>query len=174
MANHGVVLTSHCAQQNIDAYNRKAKAESAFDNGTALTLGALASGQLDVFTATKASAGATGIWMACSPEVNKLIVGEVYGGADPRNFTNVAGKAFDVVLPQKFDVFQMTTECFVTGKDPKTVTGATVVELTADGWEAKVSATSQYAGAGFKILKKHDLCIGNELVDAWLVECTNN
>ena len=68
---------------------------------------------------------------------------------------------------------------FVTDKDPATVTGATVVELTASGWEAKVSATSEYAGVAFKILRKEDMIFASgsilsEEVDAWFLECTNN
>lgn len=171
----GIFMTVHSAQQNVDALNRKAKATVDIDNGTAVTLAIAKTGDWDVFTATKASAGASGVGIACSPEVDKLIVGEVYGGVDPRYFTNKAGKAFDVIMPQKFDVFQMSIDCFAEDYDPATVTTATRVELAANGqWKAVASATESYTGIAFALGMEKDIVVGNEHVKAWIVECINN
>lgn len=56
----------------------------------------------------------SGVWLAYSPEVNKNVVGQVYGGLDPRNFTNLANKPFDVFKPQVGDIIQVTVPFFST------------------------------------------------------------
>lgn len=171
---NGIFLTTHAAQQNVDALNRKAVASADIANGTAVAMTGIKTGEYDVFTAAKAGAGAIGVGIACSPEVGKLVVGQTYQGDDPRYFTNRAGKVFDVVIPQKFDVFQMSIDCFVEDKDPATITGAKFIELTANGWEAVASATQDYAGVSFAILGEADIAVGNEMVKAWHVECKAN
>lgn len=80
----------------------------------------------------------SGVWMAVSPEVNKDVIGETYKGLDPRNFVNAKGEPFDVINLQVGDIIQVSTDFFYTSKDPDTVTGATTVELTANGFEASV------------------------------------
>ena len=179
MAN-SVIINTRCMAENVDALNRSAQATAATQNGAPLTLAFPATAGSAVFTATAATAAATNVWLAYSPEVNKLVVGEVWGGADPRNFTNLANKPFDVFKPVAgVDIIQVNKEFFATGKDPVTIVGATVVELTANGWEAKTSATASYAGAGFKIGRQEDMiiangAIGGENVPAWYLECTAN
>lgn len=77
-----------------------------------------------------------GNWMAYSPEVNKLVVGAVYGGADPRNFTNLANKPFDVFKLQVGDVIQVTKEFFESGHSPIEQGSATKVQLKGTGFQA--------------------------------------
>lgn len=173
MAN-GIFLTIHAAQQNIDALNRKCKSTVDVENGTAVTMTLPTEGDWDVFVAEKAEEGTDSVGIACSPEVNKLAVGQVYGGADPRYFTNVANKAYDVVIPQKYDAFLMSIDCFAEGFDPASVSGATMVELGENGWEAVVSATESYTGIAFNLGQEHDIMVGNEAVKAWVIECVNN
>lgn len=178
MAN-SVILNTRCMAENVDALNRSAQATTAIQNGAPLTLAFPTATGSAVFTATAAGAAATNVWLAYSPEVNKLVVGQVWGGADPRNFTNLANKPFDAFKPMVGDIIQVNKEFFATGEDPATVVGATVVELTATGWEAKVSATASYAGAGFKIGRQEDMIIANgtiggENVTAYYLECTAN
>ena len=69
----------------------------------------------------------SGVWLAYSPEVNKNVVGQVYGGLDPRNFTNLANKPFDVFKPQVGDIIQVTVPFFSTAPVPANNT----VTLTA-------------------------------------------
>ena len=76
--------------------------------------------------------------MVYSPEVNKQIVGMIWGGKDPRNFTNVKNKPFDVFKPQVGDIIQVTKDFFETSYDPTTVGSATKVELTSGKFQAKV------------------------------------
>lgn len=52
------------------------------------------------------------VWMACSPEVNKAIVGEVYAGLDPRYFTNLANKPFDAIKLVEGDIIQVSVPFF--------------------------------------------------------------
>ena len=78
----------------------------------------------------------SGVWMAVSPEVNKDVIGETYKGLDPRRFVNAKGLPFDVVNLQVGDIIQVSKDFFAENYDPDTVTGATAVELTADGFKA--------------------------------------
>lgn len=78
----------------------------------------------------------SGVWMAISPEVNKDVIGKIYKGLDPRRFVNEAGLPFDVVNLQVGDIIQVSKDFFANTFDPDTVTGATAVELTADGFKA--------------------------------------
>jgi hypothetical protein len=78
----------------------------------------------------------SGVWMAVSPEVNKDVIGKIYKGLDPRRFINEAGLPFDVVKLQVGDIIQVSKDFFATNFDPDTVTGATAVELTSDGFKA--------------------------------------
>jgi hypothetical protein len=77
-----------------------------------------------------------GAWMVVAPEVNKDVIGETYKGLDPRRFVNEKGKPFDVIKLQVGDIIQVSKDFFVDAKDPDTVTGATTVELTSNGFEA--------------------------------------
>ena len=52
------------------------------------------------------------LWMACSPEINKTIVGATYGGVDPRNFINKTGLPFDVVMLNVGDIIQVSADGF--------------------------------------------------------------
>lgn len=77
------------------------------------------------------------VWMVYSPEVNKQVVGMVWGGKDPRNFVNVKNKPFDVFKPQVGDIIQVSKDFFEASYDPTTVGSATKVELTAGKFQAK-------------------------------------
>jgi hypothetical protein len=77
-----------------------------------------------------------GGWMAIAPEVNKDVIGKVYKGLDPRRFTNEANIPFDVVNLQVGDIIQVSKDFFANNFDPDTITGATDVELTANGFKA--------------------------------------
>ena len=68
------------------------------------------------------------VWLAYSPEVNKNIVGQIYGGLDPRNFTNKANKPFDVFKPVVGDIIQVTAPFF---SATPTIGTDKVVKLTA-------------------------------------------
>lgn len=77
------------------------------------------------------------VWMVYSPEVNKQVVGMIWGGKDPRNFVNLKNKPFDVFKPQVGDIIQVTKDFFEKSQDPDTVGSATKVELTSGKFQAK-------------------------------------
>lgn len=181
-----VLVQTHVMAMDVDALNRVGVAESNVENGTALVCGVQSSnaGQKHVFSVTPASGVAKDLWMAYSPEVVSTIDGSlVFRGldADPRHFTNIANKPFDMFKPVAgVDLIQVTKDFFATGYDPDTVSGAKYVEIQADGsFKAVASATSNFGGLQFKIFAKEPIIIGNgtiggEAVDAWILECTNN
>lgn len=181
-----VLVPSKITAMNVDAYNEKGVAAADVNNGTPLVLGGISStsGQSEVFSVTAASAIASGLWMAYSPEVVSSAVGALkFKGidVDPRDFTNVSGVPFDMFKPNPgVDVIQVTGDFFATGSDPASVSGATVVELNSSGqFVAKATATASYAGLGFKILSTTPITIasgqlGGEAVTAYRLLCTSN
>ena len=73
---------------------------------------------------------ATGtLWMVQSPEINKLIVGSIYAGVDPRNFINKKNVPFDVVSLKVGDVIQVSADGFSTVPD----SGKLVVKVDTAG-----------------------------------------
>lgn len=181
-----ILVQTHVAAMDVDSYNRVAyNATTAFQNGAALAMGALvpnpATGRNKmpfVFQVAAPAAVQTNVWLAYSPEVNILTAGaSQYKGLnnDPRDFTNIAGMPFDAFKPVVGDLIQVNTSFFSNAKDPGTVAGATVVEMTAAGaFESLAAATSGYAGIAFKILRKEPMIVGSDIVDAWILECTAN
>ena len=172
---NAVIIPTAIEAKQIDKLNRTAIADTAIPNGTALSIAFTK--EFDVFKATPATAETPKeqVWFALSPEVMKVIVGEIYAGRDPRFFTNVAKKPFDIIKLRPNDVLQVTTEFFAKDKDPKTVTGATVVELGENGWEAKVSATEGYKGLSFAVGMEFPMTFGSPMVGddeypAYLIE----
>ena len=185
MAN--VLVQTHVMAMDVDALNRVGVYNDAdVDNGTALVCGVQSEDakQKHVFTVTPASEVAKDLWLAYSPEVVSTADGSLeFRGldVDPRDFTNVKGRPFDMFKPVAgVDLIQVTKEFFAEGYDPGTVEGATYVEIQADGsFKAVASATSSFAGLQFKIFAKEPIIIANgaiagEAVDAWILECTNN
>lgn len=69
------------------------------------------------------------LWMAVAPEVNKTVVGDVYGGVDPRNFINKKNVAFDVIMLNVGDVIQVSADGFSTVPD----SGKLVVKVDTAG-----------------------------------------
>lgn len=175
-----VIVTTRCANENVDSYNRKAKSTTDLMNGAPVALAFPKNRGDEVFTATNAVAGAKNVYLTYSPEVNKLVVGQVWGGDDPRNFMNLKEIPFDCFKPQVGDIIQVSKEFFISAKDPDTVTNSTVVELVSGGFESKVTATASYGGISFNIGRKEPLVIASknvltsEMNDAYLLECTQN
>jgi len=181
-----VLVPTHITAMDVDAYNRVGIAETDIPNGTPLVCGVCSTDadKKHVFKVTAANGAVKGVWLAYSPEVIQNDVnGQAIKGVlvDPRNFTNVANRPFDMFKPVAgVDLIQVTKEFFDDGKDPKTVAGATYVEIQADGkFDAVAEATAQFANTQFRIVQTEPIIIGNgaiggEAVDAWILECTIN
>lgn len=181
-----VLVPTHITAMDVDAYNRVGIAATDIPNGTPLVCGVCSTDadKKHVFSVTAAAAVAKNLWMAYSPEVIQNDVdGQAIKGVfvDPRNFTNVAKRPFDMFKPVAgVDLIQVTKEFFDDKKDPKTVAGATYVEIQAGGkFDAVTEATNDFQGLQFRIVQTEPIIIGNgaiggEAVDAWILECTNN
>ena len=181
-----VLVQTHVMAMDVDALNRVGVASTDVENGTALVCNGQSSNatQKHVFSVAPATGVAKDLWMAYSPEVNSIFSnGNEYRGldVDPRNFTNKAGRPFDMFKPVAgVDLIQVTKDFFAEGYDPDTVSNAKYVEIQADGtFKAVASATANFAGLQFKIFSKQPIIIANgqiagEGVDAWILECTNN
>ena len=132
MAN--VLVQTHVMAMDVDALNRVGVYASAnVDNGTALVCGvkSTVAGQEHVFSVTPAAAVAKDLWLAYSPEVVTTVDGSLeFKGldSDPRHFTNLAGKPFDMFKPVAgVDLIQVTKDFFAENYDPDTVTGVPVM-----------------------------------------------
>lgn len=181
-----VLVPTKIAAENVDALNRSGVCSAQLENGDVLVCGGQSTDakKKDVFAVSKPTGVAKGLWMAYEPEVVDVVDGvNVYRGlnADPRSFVIPANKTFSMFKPQAgVDLIQITKDFFAENKDPDSVEGATVVELNNSGkWEAKVSATSNYAGMAWNIFAKKPIIIANgviggEGVDAWILECSAN
>ena len=176
MAKHGFIYETQIAAKDVDALNRFAKASVDVDGGSLVALGALAEG--DVFTATKATAGTNGdLWIAYNPSEHLTVVGDnQFAGltADPRDYTNLANRVFDVFKPQKGDIVGFTAGNIKAGE---TVEVGKFLEIGADGLEVKASATADttsFKVIGIESVPFPQAAIGNEYADKYVCEVVFN
>lgn len=158
---HTIVNGMHCAYMNVDAYNFCGIATTDIDNGTILTLGDMklkdATGGFE-FAVSAATAGGDADFIAITPEVGYDLEAQIY--ADPRYFTNKAGKPISVKRLVKGDSIEITVDGFT--DDPATST------------YAKVDASGKLTGSTtasdpFKILATHNMDVGSEIVKTWIL-----
>lgn len=141
MAKHGYIIEAQIAAKDVDALNKSAVATADVDGGEIVSLGALnADG---VFVATKLTAGTGGnVWMAYNPSEHFTKVGDnVFAGltVDPRDYTNLANRPMDVFKPQVGDIITILNTNLKEGETP---TQGSFLEMGADGYEVKASATA--------------------------------
>lgn len=150
MAKKGFLYEVQISAKDNDALNRFATATVDIDGGTLVSLGAVND---DVFTATKATAGTGGgLWMAYNPEEHLTKVGDnLFAGltADPRDYTNIANRTFDVFKPVAgVDIVGFTDGNLKAGETP---TVGDFLEVGADGLEVQSSATADTTS--FEVIK---------------------
>ena len=155
---HTIVNGMHCAYMNVDAYNFCGIATTDIDNGTILTLGDMKLKTNDGGFEFSVTAGGDGEFIAITPEVGYGLEAQIY--ADPRYFTNKAGKPISVKRLVKGDSIEITVDGFTT--DPATST------------YAKVDASGKLTGSTtnsdpFKILATHNMDVGSEIVKTWIL-----
>lgn len=174
-----VMIQTQVAAMNIDSLNSDAINTTAdVDNGSVVVRGALSTvaGQSELFTTSAPTTGAlTDLWMAYSPEVVEFKSGNnVFRGlsADPRDFTNVQNRPFNIFKPVKGDLITLTGDAFTGGLEGLTEGQFAVA---ADGSMKLAPSASAIAGLSFKVLSKTKyISIGNERVPAALIECAAN
>lgn len=159
---HTIVNGMHCAYMNVDAYNFCGIAETDIDNGTILTLGDMklkdATGGFE-FAVSAAKVSDSGEFIAITPEVGYGLEAQIY--ADPRYFTNKAGKPISVKRLVKGDSIEITVDGF-TATPGDSDTYATV------GANGKFTSGTT-ASAPFKILATHNMDVGSEIVKTWIL-----
>lgn len=152
---HTIFNGTHCAYWDVDSYNMVGIAAADIDNGTFLTLSDMklkdATGGYE-FTV---SAGDNADLIAGTPEVGH----EIY--ADPRYFTNKAGKPISVKRLVKGDCIEVSVDAFT-------------AEPAANGYAAvqafgKLTFQDASTDADFQILSTHTIDVGGELVKTWIL-----
>ena len=142
MAN--VVIKRSVAATNIDSYNRSAVATVNVPNGSVFSLKEKDTSNELLYKAVAPKANEKGLWMATSPEV--IYVDKAHGGSsDPRDFTNIAGRAIDATYLVPADIIEMTGEG-ITGID-------TAVYLVADTSMTLKAATAAPTAGGLALRK---------------------
>ena len=179
MAKKGFIYETQIAAKDVDALNRFAVASVDVDGGTLVALGAKTD---DVFAATKATNGEDGgLWMAYNPSEHLTKIGDnIYAGeelnVDPREYTNLANRTFDVFKPQVGDLIGFTAPN-IKASDISSVAVDKYLEIGADGLEVKASATADTTS--FKVVGIEDIPfptagIGYEVAKKYVAECVFN
>lgn len=161
MANHGVIIGSHCKFWDNDALNFVGiDASHDLDNGTFVSLGAIknTNGVIDEFVFAVEAASASD-YVVATPPVGYNLEMAMYD--DPRYFYNEAGKPMSVKRLEVGDIIECTGACFSTAPTTGTSTYAAV---TSGKLVAGTTATDP-----FKILGEHHIDIGGESVKTWLL-----
>lgn len=156
---HTIVNGMHCAYMNVDAYNFCGIATTDIDNGTILTLGDMKLKTNDGGFEFAVTAGGDGEFIAITPEVGYGLEAQIY--ADPRYFTNKAGKPISVKRLVKGDSIEITVDGFTT------TPGASDTYATVGANGKFTSGTT--ASAPFKILATHNMDVGSEIVKTWIL-----
>ena len=112
---YGVIVESRIQATNIDALNRTAVCADAVDGGCLVALAESGAQGNEVWTATAPAAGTLGdLWIAYNPAEHLTEVnGKMFAGLskDPRDYTNLANRPFDVFKPQVGDEIDITSDC---------------------------------------------------------------
>lgn len=159
MAN-GVIIESRIQATNIDALNRTAQATVNVAGGGLVSLAESETQGNEVWTATAPDSGTLGgLWIAYNPAEHLTVVGDkVFAGLskDPRDYTNVANRPFDVFKPQVGDEIDITVDCVdssassaVKGDILESKAGQTTFQRIAKATGATVGSTAfriEYVG----------------------------
>ena len=112
---YGVIVESRIQATNIDAYNRTAQAEVAVAGGGLIALTESGVQGDEVWTAEAPDSETVGdLWIAYNPAEHLTDVnGKMFAGlsADPRDYTNLANRPFDVFKPVVGDEIDITADC---------------------------------------------------------------
>lgn len=158
----GFLIESMIQAKNIDALNRSAISEIDVDGGCLVALTAPTTKGEDRWTAVAPSTGNLGdLWMAYNPSTKYLSInGKEFAGlsADVRDYTNVAGKTFDVFKLKKGDEVVISVDCVESTSQSTVVAGDILESKNGQVTFTRVAAATG-ATAGSTALKV-------ELVDA--------
>ena len=157
---HTIFNGTHCAYWDVDSYNMVGIAAADIDNGTFLTLGDMKLKDTTGGYEFTVSAGQNADLIAGTPEVGYGLEAQIY--ADPRYFTNKAGKPISVKRLVKGDCIEVSVDAFTVAPDA-THLGAKVQTT------GKLTSQAAATGADFQILSTHTIDVGGELVKTWIL-----
>lgn len=173
-----VLIKNRTQSMTDDSKNRSAVGSADLDNGKVFHLNSqsTASGSAECWSAVASAGSSLGLWMAASPEV--VITSSKYRGIDPdpRNFTNIAGLAFDAFKPIAGDIITMTSA----GISGSPSTGAFVIsgsQAYTLVWNAAAPASG--STTAFRLISETYVSIGTGAIDtqrvlAYKLECIYN
>lgn len=146
---HGYIIEKQIAADDIGTLTKSATCATDVDGGNLVTLGEYKEG---TYTATLGTAGAKlGFWMAYNPTEHLTDVnGKQFAGLseDPRDYTNLKGREFDIFKPQPEDIIGFTA-ANISGAMP---TAGQFLEPAAAGQvSAKASQTAN--STSFQLLE---------------------
>jgi hypothetical protein len=172
---YGFIVEKKINASDIDALNNIATCATNVDGGNLVTYGAYAQG---VWTVTLAGANAgTGLGMAYNPTEHLTVVnGKYFSGlsADPRDYTNLANRPFDVFHPVAGDIIGFTT-ANITGNAPvvnDVLTTAANGVLTVNA--APTAGTTQFKVLAVENLPFPQAGIGLDYQPLYVCECMAN
>lgn len=176
MAKKGYMIESRISAKDVEALNRSAKCSNDIDGGTLVTCGTYADG---VWTVSKATSG-VGAWMAYNPSEHFTKVGDnIFAGltADPRDYTNIAGRTMDIFkLQAGVDVVALTDGNLATGEATK-VAVAKYLEQDTDGFVVKDSPTASTTSLkviAIETIPFPQAGIGDEFAKKYVCEVVQN
>lgn len=171
---YGYIIENALMADNVDTLNRTARCNVNVDGGYLVTV-SFYDGQ--VATVALATAGAKlDLWMAYNPserytDVNGKLIPNI--SVDPRDYTNLKNRPFDVFKPQVGDVITFLATC-VNGNPTKNQF------LEPDGGgRLKPLATQTASSTSFKVLEVKSVPfpkagIGLEYAKGYVCECVAN
>ena len=161
MANHGLIIGTHCAFWDVDSLNFVGiDASHDIDNGTFVDLGGIlnTTGVINEYVFAVA-AGNNSDYVVATPPVGDTLEMQLFD--DPRYFYNRQGKPMSVKRLLVGDCIEVSSECFSTAPTTGTST------------YASVSSGKLVAGTTntdpFKILGEHSVDVGGEAVKTWVL-----
>lgn len=149
----GILIEKSIMARNVDSLNRSAiTTDFDVDGGGLVVLGDIDEKEKDVFKATKPTAETDDVWIAYNPSEHLTNVnGKMFAGLskDPRDYTNLQKRVFDVFKPQAGDIIGIL-EANVVGD---TATKGQFLEPTASDtkFTAKGSQTAKVK-TSFKVI----------------------
>lgn len=145
---YGWIVEKELAADVIDTLNKSATCVDNVDGGNLVTVGVYTDGG---YATTLGTAGATlGFWMAYNPTEHLINVdGSEFSQLtkDPRKYTNLANRTFDIFKPQVEDLIGFSAFC-ISGSIP--VVGQ-FLEPAANG-KLQTKATQTASSTSFKVV----------------------
>lgn len=157
---YGFIIEKDIAAKNVDAWNRSAiNTTTDIQAGSAVILTAPDKAE-DPWVASAPTTGSLNdVWIAYPPsEALASWSGNVYAGlsADPRDYTNLMGRPFDVFKVHKHDIIGFTKDCFDTTLLTTTEAG-TFFETKANQYTWTCVASATEGNTAFQIISNGTL-----------------